>query len=111
MTQLPRDRKLSDMVKKNILIKPLITEKTENLSEDQNKYTFVVDKRANKIEIKNAVEDMYSVSVENVRTINMPGRFVSRSTKSGILQGRKSAFKKAIVTLNEGEEIDFFGDL
>jgi large subunit ribosomal protein L23 len=99
------------MAKKNILIKPLITEKSETLSEDQNKYTFVVDKRANKIEIKNAVEDMYSVSVENVRTMIMPGRFVSRSTKSGILQGRKSAFKKAIITLNEGEEIDFFGDL
>lgn len=99
------------MAKKNVLIKPLITEKTESLSEGQNQYTFVVDKRANKVEIKKAVEEMYSVSVEQVRTLIMPGRFVTRSTRSGMLQGRKPAFKKAIITLNEGEEIDFFGDL
>lgn len=99
------------MAKKNILIKPLITEKTETLSEDHNKYTFVVDKRANKIEIKNAVEDMYNVTVESVRTLVMPGRFTMRSTTSGMIQGRKPAFKKAVITLNEGEEIDFFGDL
>lgn len=99
------------MAKKNILIKPLITEKSELMSEDDNKYTFVVDKRANKIEIKKAVEDLYSVSVQSVNTLVMPGRFVTRSTKSGMLQGRKPAFKKAVVTLHEGEEIDFFGDL
>lgn len=99
------------MVKKNILIKPLITEKSESLSENQNQYTFVVDKRANKVEIKKAVEEMYSVTVERVRTLIMPGRFITRSTRSGMLQGRKPAYKKAIITLNEGEEIDFFGDL
>ena len=54
---------------------------------------------------------MYSVTVERVRTLIMPGRFITRSTRSGMLQGRKPAYKKAIITLNEGEEIDFFGDL
>lgn len=99
------------MAKKNVLIKPLITEKAEALSEEQNKYSFVVDKRANKVEIKKAVEAMYNVTVDRVNTAIMPGRFVTRSTRSGMLQGRKPAFKKAIVTLAYGDEIDFFGDL
>jgi large subunit ribosomal protein L23 len=94
-----------------ILIKPLITEKTEMLSDGLNQYTFVVDKKANKVEIKKAVEEMYNVAVESVNTIIMPGKVKSRSTKSGILKGRMSSVKKAIVTLTEGEEIDFFGDI
>lgn len=99
------------MAKKTILIKPLITEKTEMLSEEQGKYTFVVNKKANKIEIKKAVEDMYQVTVEAVNTMIMPGKAKNRSTRSGLLQGRKPAYKKAIVTLASGEEIDFFGDI
>lgn len=96
---------------KTILIKPLITEKAEMLSEDNGKYSFIVAKKANKIEIKKAVEEAYQVTVESVNTMIMPAKAKSRSTRSGILQGRKPAFKKAIITLSEGEEIDFFGDI
>ncbi len=96
---------------RTILIKPLITEKTEYLSEELGKYTFVVDQKANKIEIKKAVEDMYSVNVERVNTMIMPAKAMTRNTRSGLLRGRKPAYKKAVVTLAEGEEIDFFGDL
>ncbi len=96
---------------KNILIKPLITEKAEMLSEGLNKYTFVVAKTANKVEIRKAVETMYGVAVAGVNTLLMPGKTKNRSTKSGMIQGRVSAFKKAVITLAEGEEIDFFGDI
>ena len=96
---------------KNILIKPLITEKSEELSESLNKYCFVVNRKANKIEIRKAVEKMYGVAVESVNTLVMPAKAKTRNTRAGILKGRVSAYKKAIVTLAEGEEIDFFGDL
>ena len=98
---------------KTILIKPLITEKAELLSEKGkgNKYSFVVNKDANKIEIRKAVEGMYQVTVESVNTMIMPAKEKNRTTRSGIIRGRKSAFKKAVVTLSEGEEIDFFGDI
>ena len=89
----------------------MITEKTENVSEAFNKYTFVVDRRANKIEIRKAVEDAYNVTVDAVNTLIMPGKSKIRNTKSGIQKGRKSSYKKAIITLSEGEEIDFFGDI
>jgi large subunit ribosomal protein L23 len=96
---------------KEILIKPLITEKADSLSERLNQYTFLVHRRANKIEIKKAVESMYKVTVEAVNTLVMPGKVKNRSTRTGLIQGRKSSYKKAIVTLAEGEEIDFFGDI
>lgn len=96
---------------KQILIKPLITEKATNLSDNSNQYTFIVDKRANKIEIRNAVESMYNVPVLAVNTAILPGRFVSRNTRSGIVRGRKSAYKKAIITLPAGEEIDLYGEI
>jgi len=96
---------------KTILIKPLITEKAEMLTEGEEKYSFIVAKDANKIEIKKAVEAMYQVTVEAVNTMIMPAKTKSRSTRSGILEGRKPAFKKAVVTLAEGEELDFFGDI
>lgn len=96
---------------KTILIKPMITEKTERLSEGLNQYSFVVNKKANKIEIKKAVEDMYKVDVKAVNTIIMPAKNKMRNTRSGVLRGRTSAFKKAIVTLADGESIDFFGDI
>ncbi len=99
------------MAKKEILIKPLITEKSENLSEGLNQYTFVVNRKANKVEIRKAVEEMYGVSVAAVNTAIMPAKAKVRNTRSGILRGRKPAFKKAMVTLYEGEEIDFFGDI
>lgn len=96
---------------KTILIKPLITEKAEMLSEEKGKYSFVVAKDANKIEIKKAVEAMFQVTVDSVNTMIMPAKTKNRSTRSGILEGRKPAYKKAVVTLTEGEEIDFFGDI
>ena len=97
---------------KQILIKPVITEKADMLAEKRSKYTFVVNKDANKIEIRNAVNAMYpDVNIESVNTINMPAKAKTRNTRSGILKGRISSFKKAIVTLAEGDEIDFFGDL
>jgi len=96
---------------KQILIKPLITEKSNQLSEELTQYTFVVDKRANKIEIKKAVEEMYSVSVDSVNTVVMPGKAKLRNTKTGVVKGHKPSYKKAIVTLAEGEEINFFSDL
>ena len=96
---------------KKILIKPLITEKAELLSDRRNQYTFVVDKKCNKIEIRTAVEDMYNVTVESVNTLIMPAKAKNRNTRSGIIKGHVPAFKKAVVTLAEGEEIDFFSDI
>ncbi|MBK6949482.1 MAG: 50S ribosomal protein L23 [Haliscomenobacter sp.] len=97
--------------KKTILIKPLITEKSEKMSEKLNKYCFMVHKKANKIEIKKAVEAMFNVAVESVNTLIIPAKTKSRNTKSGIVRGRKPSFKKAYVTLAEGEEIDFYGEI
>lgn len=99
------------MMNKEILVRPLITEKSESLSESLSQYSFVVNKKANKIEIRQAVEAMYSVTVETVNTAIMPGKAKIRNTKSGIQKGKKPSYKKAIVTLSEGEEIDFFGDI
>lgn len=96
---------------KQILIKPLITEKSNRISEKLAQYTFMVDKGANKIEIKNAVEKLYSVNVESVNTFVAPGKAKSRSTKTGVVKGRKSSYKKAIVKLATGEEINFFSDI
>jgi len=95
---------------KSILIKPIITEKAEQLSESLNQYSFVVHKKSNKIEVKKAVEEMYGVSVKSVNTIIVPGKAKSRNTRSGVLKGRVSSYKKAIIKLADGEEIDFFGE-
>jgi large subunit ribosomal protein L23 len=96
----------------SIIVKPLISEKmniaTEKMS---NRYGFVVDRRANKIQIKNAVESFYNVKVEDVNTMNYKGKVKSRYTKSGFLTGRTAAFKKAIVTLAEGNTIDFYSNI
>lgn len=96
---------------KNILVKPLITEKTETISEKENRYSFIVNRRANKLEIKSAVEKMYGVAVVAVNTAIMPAKMKSRNTKSGVIKGRKSAYKKAVIRLAEGDIIDFYGDL
>ncbi len=99
------------MNNKIILVKPLITEKADALSEGKNQYSFIVDKGANKIEIRNAVEKLYSVNVESVNTMVIPGKRKTRNTKKGVLHGRKPSFKKAVITLATGEAIDFFGDI
>jgi large subunit ribosomal protein L23 len=95
----------------NILIKPIITEKVTKDSEIFNRYGFVVDKRANKIQIKNAVQAVYGVNVVNVNTMNVrPDRSV-KYTKSGLISGKTNAFKKAIVQVQEGETIDFYNNI
>ncbi len=99
------------MSNKIILVKPLITEKADALAETKSQYTFVVDKGANKIEIRKAVEELYTVSVEAVNTMIIAGKRKSRNTKKGVLHGRTATYKKAVVTLAAGETIDFFGDI
>ncbi|MBN2173129.1 MAG: 50S ribosomal protein L23 [Bacteroidales bacterium] len=95
----------------NIIIKPVITEKMTGLGEKLNRYGFIVHRKANKIQIKKAVEDLYGVDVEAVNTLNISGKKKSRNTKSGILTGRTSSYKKAIVTLAQGETIDFYSNI
>ena len=95
-----------------IIIKPIVTEKQTAITEKMdNRYGFRVSPDANKFEIKKAIEDMYNVTVVDVNTINYSGKKNSRYTKSGIINGKQSAFKKAIVTLKEGETIDFFSNI
>lgn len=95
----------------NILIKPVITEKMTNESEKFNRYGFIVGKTANKIQIKKAVESMYNVTVDTVNTMNYGGKARSRNTKSGVIKGKTNSFKKAIVTLAEGDTIDFYSSI
>lgn len=95
----------------NILIKPIITEKATNDSELFNRYAFVVDKNANKLEIKNAVAEAYGVEIESVRTMNYPVKRNTKYTKSGMVQAMKGGYKKAVVQLAEGESIDFYSNI
>jgi large subunit ribosomal protein L23 len=88
--------------KKNILIKPLLTEKMVNYKESENKYAFVVVRDANKIEIKHAVEERFKVRVTAVNTMNYSGKL----KRQGRFEGRRAAWKKAIVSLHEGDEIE-----
>ncbi len=94
-----------------ILIKPIVTEKLNEQAEKLNCFGFVVNKNANKLQIKKAVEEMYNVTVENVNTLNYSGKVKSRYTKSGVQVGKTSAYKKAIVTLVEGDKIDFYSNI
>lgn len=94
----------------SILKKPLVTEKVSALNE-KGKYGFLVDSDANKVEIKKAVEKMYGVNVEKVNTMNVMGKYKSRYTKAGVLSGRMPSYKKAIVTVAEGEVIDFYSNV
>lgn len=95
----------------DILIKPLITEKMTGQGDDFNKYGFIVDKKANKIQIRNAVEEMYGVTVDSVNTMRYRGKQRSRYTRAGIIRGKENSFKKAIVTLVEGDTIDFYSNI
>jgi Ribosomal protein L23 len=94
-----------------IIIKPIVTEKMTKLGDKLNRYGFRVQKDANKIEIKQAVEAMYDVTVTDVNTFIMPAKKKSRFTKSGVISGKTSAYKKAIVTLKDGEKIDFYSNI
>ncbi|MGF1554854.1 50S ribosomal protein L23 [Paucihalobacter sp.] len=95
----------------NILIKPIITEKATKDSELRNCYSFQVNNKANRIEIKNAVEAAYGVSVDKVRTINVRPDRRTRFTKTGVQHGKTNAVKKAIVQLAEGETIDLYANM
>lgn len=94
----------------SVLVKPLITEKASALNE-KGKYGFIVEKTANKVEIKKEVEEMYGVTVENVNTIKYQGKVKSRYTKSRIISGRTPSYKKAIVTVADGDVIDFYSGI
>jgi large subunit ribosomal protein L23 len=94
----------------SILKKPLVTEKVSALNE-KGKYGFLVESTANKVEIKKAVEKQYGVNVEKVNTMTVMGKMKTRYTKTGILSGRQQSYKKAIVTLAEGEVIDFYSNV
>ncbi|MCI5559804.1 MAG: 50S ribosomal protein L23 [Phocaeicola sp.] len=94
-----------------IIIKPLVTEKITAASDKLNSFGFVVSPKANKLEIKQAVEALYNVTVIGVNTMNYAGKDKSRYTKSGFIKGRSNALKKAIVTLKAGDTIDFFSNL
>ena len=95
-----------------IIIKPIVTEKQTRISEKfPNRVGFRVTPDANKIEIKKAIENLYEVTVVKVNTMNYDGKRKSRYTKSGVISGKTSAFKKAIVTLKEGETIDLFKNI
>jgi large subunit ribosomal protein L23 len=95
----------------SIIVKPVITEKMTAQGEKHNRYGFVVAKTANKVEIKNAVEKLYGVSVEAVNTQNYVGKVKSRNTTKGLAIGRVNKHKKAVVTLKQGETIDFYASI
>lgn len=95
----------------DINIKPIVTEKATAYSEKQNCYTFAVSPEANKFQIKDLVEKMYNVRVVKVNTAYYAGKRKQRYTKSGLLKGRKPAFKKAFVTVAEGQKIDYYSNI
>ncbi|MEA3479806.1 MAG: 50S ribosomal protein L23 [Bacteroidota bacterium] len=94
-----------------IIIKPVVTEKMTDMGEKLNRYAFIVHKKANKIQIKNAIKELYGVEVVSVNTMNYNGKARSRFTKSGVITGRTRSFKKAIITVAEGETIDFYSNI
>lgn len=95
----------------NVLIKPIITEKLTKAGEQYNRFGFVVEQRANKLQIKQAVEKMYGVTVETVNTMNYIGKVRQRFTRQGMQTGVANRHKKAVVTLRKGETIDFYSNL
>ena len=94
-----------------VLIKPILTEKANGQQEKLRRYAFRVAKEANKLEIKKAVEEFYGVSVVDVNTAVVPGKNKTRYTKKGFVQGQKPSFKKAMVTVAEGETIDLYSNI
>jgi len=95
----------------DIIIKPVITEKMTGMGEDLNRYGFIVHKKANKLQIKKAVEDLYGVEVVSVNTMTYRGKTKSRYTRTGIISGKTASYKKAIITVAEGETIDFYSNI
>ena len=95
----------------DVLLKPILSEKANRQSEKMNRYSFVVDKKANKLEIRKAIESFFGVQVENVNTIVVPSKAKAKYTKAGFIVGRKPSKKKAIVTIAKGETIDLYGSI
>ena len=94
-----------------VLIKPIITEKANTQAEKLRRYAFKVNRRANKLEIKKAVENFYGVAVVDVNTVVVPGKNKTRYTKAGFIKGVKPAYKKAYVTVAEGDTIDLYANI
>jgi large subunit ribosomal protein L23 len=94
-----------------IIIKPIVTEKMTAAGEKLNRYGFRVERTANKLQIKKAVEEMYNVQVLDVNTLVVAPKRMQRWTRSGLLRGKSNAYKKAVVTLKEGETIDFYSNI
>ncbi len=96
----------------SVIIKPLVTEKMTKISEKMtNRYGFIVERKADKLQIKKAVEALYNVQVVKVNTLIAPAKKRNRYTKAGIISGRVPSYKKAIVTLAEGNTIDFYSNI
>jgi len=95
----------------DIIVKPVITEKMTEMGESLNRYGFIVNRRANKLQIKKAIEDLYGVEVASVNTMTYRGKTKSRYSKTGIITGKTASYKKAIITLAEGETIDFYSNI
>jgi large subunit ribosomal protein L23 len=95
----------------NILLKPIVTEKMTSQGDKHNRYGFIVAINANKLQIKKAVEELYGVTVESVNTMRYGGKVKSRNTKSGLLVGKTASSKKAVITLAEGNKIDFYSNI
>jgi len=95
----------------SIIIKPIITEKITKEGEIFNRFGFVVDKKANKVQIKKAVEAAYGISVVTVNTMNYRADRTTKYTKSGLISGKTNSYKKAIVQIKEGETIDFYNNI
>ena len=94
-----------------VLKQPIITEKMSKAGEKLGHYGFIVNDKANKIQIRQAIEKMYNVTVERVNTVRVPGKLRVRATKSGMSKGTTGSYKKAIVTLKKGETIDFYSNI
>ena len=99
------------MKQSDILIKPIVTEKSNKLTDQRRTYAFRVNRKANKLEIKKAVEDFYGITVVDVNTVVVPGKSKSKFTKGGFISGRKPAYKKAYVSVAEGESIDLYANI
>lgn len=93
------------------IIKPVVTEKANRLTEEENKYTFRVSPEANKYEIKDSIEKLYGVKVKDVNTMVQRGKNKRRYTKTAIVKGKTASWKKAVVTLADGETIDFYSNI
>jgi large subunit ribosomal protein L23 len=95
----------------SIIIKPIITEKITKQSEVSNRFGFVVDRKANKIQIKKAIEAAYGITIVAINTMNVRPDRTTKYTKSGLISGKSNAYKKAIVQVQEGETIDFYNNI